>query len=132
MRLEKNPPKRGCKQLLPAVIKAALADTISSFIGLACAKQQKTPTRKELINIISSCWREGPTPLCNCEVLSKKLYHRFSTDVAIVSDSSSIENRQALYTRCSNLDVSFDTLKKFLISKGLAREHNDDEDEDGE
>ena len=130
--LDKVLPKRGHKHVLPAPIEATLVDAISLFISLACAKQQKTPTRKELINITSSGLRDSPTPLCNDEVFYKKLYHRFSADIAIVSGTSSIKHRQALYTTCNNLYIWFNILKEFLISKGFARKRSDDEDGGGE
>ena len=130
--LENIPPRQGRKGLLPVPIETALVKGISSFIGLACAEQKKTPTRKELVEKISSCLRDGPTTLSNFEKLYKKLYLSFSTDVTVVSGSSSLEHRRAVYTTYNNLNIWFDTLKELLISKGFARKRIDNEDGEGE
>ena len=62
--LENVPPRmgNGRKPLLLDAIEAALVNVIFSFVGLACAEQKKTPNRKSLINVLSSCLEEGPTP----------------------------------------------------------------------
>ena len=51
--LENILPRSGYEGLSPVPIEAALVDGVSSFVGLACAKQKKTPTsRSELIDMI--------------------------------------------------------------------------------
>ena len=77
MGLENIPPRIGRKGLLPVLIESALVNTNSSFVGFACAEQKQTPTRKELIGILSSCLREGPTTLGCYKKLYKKLYRSF-------------------------------------------------------
>lgn len=39
---ENVPPRTGHKAVLPTLIEDALADVISSFVGIACAEQKKT------------------------------------------------------------------------------------------
>ena len=60
MGLENIPPRIGRKGLLPVPIESALVITISSFVGLACAEQKKTLTRKELVGMLSSCLKDSP------------------------------------------------------------------------
>ena len=118
--------------MLPKLIEDALTDAISSFVGLACAEQQKTPNRKMLINLISNCVGSGPCLLQDFESLYNRLYPGFACNISVTSGSSSLENRRAIYTTYNNINVWFDTLKQFLTTKGFARNKRENEEGDGE
>ena len=62
----------------------------------------------------------------------RKLYPGFATNITVTTGNSSLENRGAMYTAYSNLNVWFDTLKEFLITKAFARERLDGENGEGE
>ena len=109
--------------------KAALVDHISLYVGLVCAEQQKTPSRKALIEMISSCLGGGlaPSPLRDFGALYRKLYPGSATNITVKTGNSSLKNCRAMYTAYNNLNVWFDTLKEFLITKGFARKRLDGE-----
>ena len=50
----------------------------------------------------------------------------------VVSGSSLLEHRRVVYTTYNNLNIWFNKLKQFLISKGFVRECKDNKDGDSE
>ena len=111
----------GRKPLLSPLIEQALVDAMGSYINLGCVEMEKQPQRKNMIAKLSSCLKGGPMLLQDDEVLYKRLYKGFATNVKVINGGSKIEERRVMWTTYNNINTRFNTLRDNLIEMGIAR-----------
>ena len=95
-------------------------------------EMKKTPDRKTIVKMLSSCLKHGPTTLNFFENLYKRLHPSFAISGSITTGSSALESRRAVYTTYNNINIWFDTLKEFLITNCFARKRVEEEEVEGE
>ena len=130
--LQKVLPVRGRKPLMPVDIDAALISAIVSYISLGCAGMTENPDRQDIVHKLGVLLKTGPTHLTDPVALHQRLFPKYANDVVVTGEDSKQEARRAKWTTYYHINAWFDSLKKFLIDKGFAREKRHDELAEGE
>ena len=116
---------RGKKSKLHEPVLLALTSATHSYIQLSNATMTKMSDRKNIIMKIKLCVNKGPFKYTRVDNLYDRIMKRIADKIEVNSDDYKVEQRRLLWTTYMNINIWFETLKKFLIDHGFAREKDE-------
>ena len=123
---------RGRPSKLHKPIEEALASSMLTFIQLENAAMNKMPDRKTIIEKLRECMAGGNYVYKRIDHLYDRLMLLIADKIVVTSNDFRMEQRRLEWTTYTNINIWFETLKRFFIDKGFAREKTDGDDCDGE
>ena len=123
---------RGRPSKLHKPIEEALASSMLTFIQLENAAMSKMPDRKTLIRKLRECMAGGNYIYKRIDHLYDRLMLLIADKIVVTSNDFRMEQRRLEWTTHQNINIWFETLKRFFINRGFAREKTDGDDCEGE
>ena len=118
-RIGMSPKRRGPNKYVPSQIWSLLKGVFVSYIKLEQARSSEQATMKKLSLKTNNCLNRGG--YARCDMYYARKLRTETADEMEVGKKNMVEQRRALWTTFSNLNLWFDTWEGALVDLGFGR-----------
>eukprot|EP00536_Pseudo-nitzschia_multiseries_P000250 jgi/Psemu1/546/gm1.546_g len=115
------PPRKGRPPILPPAVEEALATAMETLTLLTSAEMLEKPNRKEMVQRLQACLKDGPCCLKDYVSLFNRMQAKYAHTIEVSTQNTQLEERRAVWATRNNINDWFKNLKKLLIEKQFAR-----------
>ena len=118
---------RGRKCVMPDFIMEGITSAVVSYIQLSNAGMTTMPDRKNIISLLKRCLNKSTYTFKRFDNFYDRIMESIADRISVNTADYKMEQRRLIWTTYTNINIWFDTLKRFFIDKGFAREKKDED-----